>query len=239
MRRWQADRVPYLAVDTSAGLAVAVVADDGSVAARAADAQPRRHAEQLGPAVASVLETAGLAPKDLTGVVVGTGPAPFTGLRAGLVTARVLGYTLGVPVLGVPSLAAVALRAFDLLDADDPDAPGHVVVVTDARRREVFWARYARDPALGVRAVAGPGVAAPGDVAADLASGHQAALAGRGATLVPHPSTSALAGLDPDPVALVTVSLARQAHDEPNPVEPLYLRRPDAVPPASAPRVPQ
>ncbi len=255
--------MPYLALDTSAGLAVAVVDDDlpawttpprdGAVLVRAVDPQPRRHAEDLTPRIAEVLGSAGLSVHDLTGVVVGTGPAQFTGLRAGLVTARTLGYALGVPVLGAASLSAVALQAFALIDpsadgatsAGSPDAAGTahqvVVVATDARRHEVYWARYARDRQLGVRLVDGPGVAAPGDVPTQ-----GAVLAGRGAPLLPGshdgsppdaPHSDVLAALDPDPVALWAVATALRAHGEPTPVEPLYLRRPDAVPAAGAKRV--
>ncbi|MCL2454804.1 MAG: tRNA (adenosine(37)-N6)-threonylcarbamoyltransferase complex dimerization subunit type 1 TsaB [Micrococcales bacterium] len=226
--------MPYLALDTSAGLAVAIVGDDGAALARSGDPEPRRHAEQLTPHVAGVLADAGLTARDLTGIVVGTGPAPFTGLRAGLVTARTLGYALDIPVLGVPSLAAVATRALDLVGSDDAQ---HVVVVTDARRREVYWARYARDADLGVRAVDGPGVCAPGEVPTTGAT-----LAGRAAHLVAGDPldpevASELANLDPDPVALVAVALALRSHGEPTPTEPLYLRRPDAVPSTGTKRV--
>lgn len=253
--------MPYLALDTSAGLAVAVVVD-GSAAAQVCDPQPRRHAERLAPCIAEVLDEASLGARDLIGVVVGTGPAQFTGLRAGLVTARTLGHVLGVPVLGVSSFSAVALQAFTRLAAVADGAPaqdGHqgaarhdqeVVVATDARRHEVYWARYARDARLGVRLVDGPGVAVPGDVPT-----RGAVLVGRGAPLLPGPHDGgqldslveddlfdepldvALTAIDPDPVALWTVASARRAHGEPTPVEPLYLRRPDAVPAGGAKRV--
>jgi len=231
--------VPYLAVDTSAGLAVVVVGDEGDVLARTVETEPRRHVEQLVPHIDQALAQAAVAAGDLSAVIVGTGPAPFTGLRVGLVTARTLGYALGVPVLGVPSLAAVALRALDLCDLTD-DPAREVVVVTDARRREVYWARYRRDPALGVRAVVGPQVGSPDQVEAD-----GAALAGRAVPLLIAAGraepvgalATELVDLDPDPAALVALALARQAHGEPNPVEPLYLRRPDAVPSVAVHRV--
>jgi tRNA threonylcarbamoyladenosine biosynthesis protein TsaB len=222
--------VPILALDTSAGTSVAVVDDDGAVLAAAAEQTTRQHAERLAPLIAATLSSAGLRPVDLAEVVVGTGPAPFTGLRAGLVTARAMGFALGVPVLGVASLAAVALRAFDRLELTD-DPPEQVVVVTDARRREVYWARYARDAGLGVRLLAGPDVCAAEQV--DAAG---AVLVGRAAVLVTGvPAADGL--LDPDPAALVALALARRAHGVPTPVEPLYLRRPDAVPSGGAKRV--
>ena len=85
---------------------------------------------------------------DLDAVVVGCGPGPFTGLRVGMATAAAYGHALGIPVYGVCSLDAIGV-----------DTAGDVLVVTDARRREVYWARY-RD---GVR-VDGPAVNAPADV---------------------------------------------------------------------------
>ena len=104
--------------------------------------RPRRatHAERV-----AALADAGLAVADLDAVVVGCGPGPFTGLRVGMATAAAYGHALGIPVYGVCSLDAIGV-----------DTAGEVLVVTDARRREVYWARY-RD---GVR-VDGPAVSAP------------------------------------------------------------------------------
>ncbi len=110
----------------------------------------RGHGEYLAPALAACLADVGAAPGDLGAVVAGTGPGPFTGLRVGLVTAAVLGSTLGVPTYGVCSLDAIA-------GAVAPDGP--LLVATDARRKEVYWARYLD----GVR-VAGPEVCGAADV---------------------------------------------------------------------------
>ncbi|WP_408606364.1 tRNA (adenosine(37)-N6)-threonylcarbamoyltransferase complex dimerization subunit type 1 TsaB, partial [Cellulomonas bogoriensis] len=100
--------VPVLVLDTSADITVTLVDGDGAVLADRCVAEPRRHAELLAPLVTEVLTEAGVDRRDLTAVVAGTGPAPFTGLRAGLVTARTLGLALGVPVHGVCSLDAIA-----------------------------------------------------------------------------------------------------------------------------------
>lgn len=97
----------------------------------------RSHAEVLTPAVQEVLERVGTAPEDLSGILVGTGPGPFTGLRAGLVTARVLGYAWDLPVWGMTSLAALAYDVAAL-----PQPPSSFIVAADARRREVYWAQY-------------------------------------------------------------------------------------------------
>jgi len=105
-----------LAIDTSGDVAVSLLAlDDGRpgpvLAARRAT-EPRRHAELLAPMITEALAEAGGRRHDVRAVVVGTGPAPYTGLRAGLVTARVLARALGVPVHGVPSLDALAAQAY-------------------------------------------------------------------------------------------------------------------------------
>ena len=166
---------------------------------------PRAHAEQLTPNVLGALADAGLSMADLEAVVVGCGPGPFTGLRVGMATAAAYGHALGLPVFGVCSLDAIGV-----------DTAGDVLVVTDARRREVYWARY-RD---GVR-VDGPAVSAPADVPADAS-----AVAGS-------PEHAALFGLPALPPTVPTASGLVRAVDwdtPPEPLVPLYLRRPDAKP---------
>jgi tRNA threonylcarbamoyladenosine biosynthesis protein TsaB len=237
--------VPVLALDTSAAASAAVVDDDGRTLATRSSGETRRHAEALTPLLDAVLAEAGVPRTALTAVVVGTGPAPFTGLRVGLVTARTLGLALGIPVHGVSSLDALALAA---LGGAEP-AGGEVLVVTDARRKEVYWARYravvdlGTDP--GVELVAGPGVDAPVVVAEQVAAGQAGAgqgaadlrVVGAGTELYPEllPGTTAVV----DPADLARVALARLAVGGPGlelSTEPLYLRRPDAVPPAAATR---
>jgi len=225
--------VPILALDTSSAVAVAVLSDDArDVLAAASSAQPRRHAELLAPMITATLAEAGVDRRALTAIVAGTGPAPFTGLRVGLVTARTFGLALGVPVWGVPSLDALAAGAVA------GAAPGtRVVAVSDARRREVYWAAYEAAPG-GLTALAGPDIAAPAEL---RASGRLdgALVVGRGALL--HATTLGLAGeptvLDPDPADLARLAVARAAAGQPLPTEPLYLRRPDAEPHAGAKRV--
>src|SRR5690606_25327069 len=158
--------VAVLAIDTSAAVAVSLCGDDGALlAARRVDSQ-REHAELLAPMVRDVLAEAGLAPADLVAVVAGTGPAPFTGLRAGLVTARMIALAREVPLHGVSALDALAAQ---VLLADDAASGGdlagagrasEVLVVTDARRREVYAARF-RVADGDVVTVAGPFVDKP------------------------------------------------------------------------------
>ncbi|MBP2453875.1 tRNA (adenosine(37)-N6)-threonylcarbamoyltransferase complex dimerization subunit type 1 TsaB [Mycolicibacterium lutetiense] len=203
-----------LTIDTATPAVSAGVvrrAEDGTVQtlAERVTVDARAHAEQLTPNVLGAVADAGLTVADLDAVVIGCGPGPFTGLRVGMASAAAFGHALGVPVHGVCSLDGIGIHT-----------DGDVLVVTDARRREVYWAHY-RD---GVR-VDGPSVNAPADVAAVLASS-VAAVAGS----PEHAALFALPRLDvvyPTPAGLV-----RAVTDwaDPKPLVPLYLRRPDAKP---------
>lgn len=234
--------VAVLALDTSAAVAVALVDDSGEPLAARSVEEHRRHAELLAPMIVEVLAEAGVDRGAVTAVVVGTGPAPFTGLRVGLVTARTLGLALGVPVLGVCALDALAAQGARTLAL----APGtEVLVVTDARRREVYWARYrvgVPDAAgrTAIELVAGPGVEHAATLAASGAVAG-AVVVGRGATLYPDDLPLAPgAPLDPDPAELARLALARSHDGTPDGAlgtEPLYLRRPDVVPPTARKRV--
>jgi tRNA threonylcarbamoyl adenosine modification protein YeaZ len=194
-----------LAIDTATPAVTAGVVADGELVAERVTVDPRAHAERITPNVLGALADAGLSMTDLGAVVVGCGPGPFTGLRVGMATAAAYGHALGIPVYGVCSL-----------DAIGGQTTGETLVVTDARRREVYWARY-RD---GVR-IDGPAVSAaaavdPGVVEAVAGSPEHAALFG---LPVCEPSYPTPAGL----VAAVT-----EWSGSPAPPVPLYLRRPDA-----------
>ena len=198
-----------LALDTATPAVTAgvVLRDDLTVLAERVTIDARAHAERLTPNVLAALADAALTMADLDAVVVGCGPGPFTGLRAGMATAAAYGHALGIPVHGVCSLDAIGVHT-----------TGDTLVVTDARRREVYWARY-RD---GVR-TAGPAVTAPADVDAGTAR----AVAGS-------PEHAAMFGLPrcepvyPTPAGLVAA--VSDWSDYPAPLVALYLRRPDAKP---------
>lgn len=180
----------------------------------------RKHGELLMPAVLAACDRAGIALRDLAAIVVGAGPGPFTGLRVGLVTAAALGDALGVPVHGVCSLDAIAAEAVEAAGG-----PGPLLVATDARRREVYWAAY---DARGVRTT-GPHVEAPAAVRERLPGLGAVAAAGASAAGSGLPVLPPAA---PGPAGLVACAVdALRAGVRPGPVEPLYLRRPDAVEP--------
>ena len=187
----------------------------------------RKHGELLLPGVLAACAEAGVALPDVDAVVVGTGPGPFTGLRVGMVTAAALGDALGVPVHGVCSLDAIAAEV--AAEVVDEGAGGPLLVVTDARRREVYWAAYG-----GGRRISGPHVEAPAALADRIPGLGAVAAAGASA------GVTGLRVVPPDapgPAGLVGCALdALRAGVRPGPLEPLYLRRPDAV--APGPRKP-
>ncbi len=210
-----------LAIDTStSAIGVAVLAP-GRDPVVGVEVDARAHTEKLAPLVRDTLAAADATPADLTDIAVGTGPGPFTGLRVGLVTALTLGHALGIPVHGVCSLDALAAQA--LAERGDLD---EVLVATDARRKEVYWARYGRG-ADGAVALTEPAVDRPAEVADAVRA---LPTAGRGPVLFPDLFRNRLGGpLDVDPWWLGQVALRRIEAGEPMPVEPLYLRRPDAL----------
>lgn len=193
--------VPVLVIDTATPAVVAAVLDraTGGVLAERTTVDAHAHAELLTPNIVAALADAGLTMADLTGVVVGCGPGPFTGLRVGMATAAAYGHALGIDVRGACSLDGIGVLT-----------TGEALVVTDARRREVYWARY-RD---GVR-VAGPAVDAAAAVPVDGAE--RVAGSPAHATLFGLPVTGPQ---HPMPAGLLAA--------EPAPLVPLYLRRPDA-----------
>lgn len=206
-----------LALDTSTAAVTVALHDGDRVVAHSTEVDARRHTELVAPAVADVLVQAGADRRDLTGVAVGVGPGPFTGLRIGLVTARTLGMALGIPVHGVCSLDVIAA---------DTRVDGRFVVVTDARRREVYLAAYERPsggPHTPPRRTDGPAVVPPGDVATRLPA------AGMAARLFPEAFPTAIDPEYPDAATLAAMVAGRTV--EILPPDPLYLRRPDARPP--------
>lgn len=187
-----------LAFDTATSAATAALVRDGEVLGERVSRAVRvlEDADEL-------FRAAGAGRAELTGVVVGTGPGSFTGLRLGLAAARGLALALDVPVAGVSTLAALAAGA-----------PGALPVV-DAGRREVFTLRRGE-----------PVVCAPHEVEGVLCVGdgavrYRSVLEERGAEVPPDDDERHL------PRARFHAQLAHEFGPA-DAVEPLYLRIPDA-----------
>jgi tRNA threonylcarbamoyl adenosine modification protein YeaZ len=211
--------VLVLALDTATPASTATlveVTDDGlHGVAEHRTVDPRAHGERLAPAIAAVLADAGVRVGELGAIVAGLGPGPFTGLRVGLATAASMGQALAIPTYGVCSLDGIGRAA----------GSGRVLVATDARRREVYFAIYLD----GVRQ-SGPDVARPADVVfeADRGAGEGVLKYGE---IFAVPVEEHL--LYPPGAALVALAAERIRTAAPGEaLTPLYLRRPDAVEPA-------
>ncbi len=219
-----------LALDTATAQVGVAIGDAGEVRGEIRLVGGRRHAEQLAPAIRSLVEWTGVRLDQLAAIGVGVGPGLFTGLRVGVTTAKVMAQALRIPVVAVPSLDLVAypVRHSNRL----------VVAVLDARRHEVFHASYRPVPG-GVQRVSEYVVAPPADLVAQLeAGGEETLLVGDGVAA----HAAAFAGLDrielagpefahPSVAALVSLATARVEREEfeaPWVVQPLYLRESDA-----------
>lgn len=234
-----------LALDTSTS-AITVALHDGERIRAASHVDVRGHAERLAPLIRSVLSEAGRQPGELTHVVAGEGPGPFTGLRVGLVTAETLAYAARARYAGVCSLDALAAAAV----AKGTVGAGEFLVATDARRKEVYWATYALDgedrgrngeahPAGALRRREGPAVIRPADLPEAVRS---LPAVGRGAHLYPDLLPRGVGPLDVDAEHLAALALARLENgtlDVRERAAPLYLRRPDAAPLPPRPITPE
>ncbi|WP_433052364.1 tRNA (adenosine(37)-N6)-threonylcarbamoyltransferase complex dimerization subunit type 1 TsaB [Dactylosporangium sp. CS-033363] len=203
-----------MVVDTATAAVTAALAridDDVTLLAERVTVDARGAGELLAPQIAAVLAEGEAVPGDLAAVVAGVGPGPFTGLRAGMVTAAALGHALAIPVYGVCTLDAIGLVL-----------PGRALVATDARRKEVYWATYVD----GVR-LDGPDVAKP----ADLALAGIGVAAGDGAEKYADVLGVPVEGPRyPGALALAALAADRVRSKAPGEtLTPLYLRRPDAV----------
>jgi tRNA threonylcarbamoyl adenosine modification protein YeaZ len=229
--------VLLLAFDTATPAVTVALHDGTGLLAEHTEVDARRHGELLAPGIRAVLAEAGRSRLELTDVAVGVGPGPFTGLRVGLVTARALADALGIAVHGVCTLDILAWAVRH---------EGPFAVATDARRREVYWARYATpDRRLTEPAVDWPHVVAPQTAGLPVA--------GEGAAKYPDAFPDAIAPLLPSAADLAELTVRRlaaaaaaagagagaEAGGDPAatagllPPVPLYLRRPDAVEPGA------
>ena len=202
-----------LAIDTSAGTSVAVVDRDAGILSEHSESDTRRHAEVIGTLIRRALADAGVQVTDLSGVAVGMGPGPFTGLRVGIAAARAFALGIGRPVVPVVSHDGVAFGRTE-----------PVLVVTDARRREVYWSAYSGTDAVGLPIrTAGPGLCAPDRLATDV------------------PDFATYRRVDAEVVSAAAIGLAAEllyANQRPfASSEALYLRSPDVTLSAGPKRV--
>ncbi len=190
-----------LAIDTSTSRTSVAIVDEGALLWHGF----RDGATSHGSAVPSLVSEALKNAQVIEQVVVGMGPGPFTGLRVGIAFARTFALARLIPVIGVCSLDAIAAK---VREKDD------FIVATDARRKEVYWAHYR----AGVR-VEGPHVDLP-SVVVELGL----PVFGEGA--VKYSISQNDEDQFPDMIALVNLAQNSDLQID----EPLYIRRPDAVP---------
>jgi len=199
-----------LAIDTSAGTTIAVLSH-GSVLSEVNYLEPMTHSERIGSAIEKVLRDAKLSPRDITEVIVGRGPGPFTGLRVGLAAAKYFAIGSGAKLFGVCSLDAIAYSYY----LTNPEEVRPVLVTTDARRQEVFWALYSGTKNGVPIRVEGPSVSKPVVL--------EEQLAGQDVINCELPITASALGQVAYYQSLTELGPSLD-------VTPLYLREPDAVP---------
>lgn len=216
-----------LALDSSATASVALGRLEGNqltlLASRTSE-DTRSHAEVLSPFVLEVLAEAKLKGQEIDAIVTGTGPGPFTGLRAGLMTARALAFAWKTPLYGMMSLTALAERAEASARQAGQD---RFLVATDARRKEIYSAVYELTE-KGYRLESGPSVG-PAAQAPNLPA------YGYGSSLYPQ-ILKAQAGFDrlqPDASALLAAAARQGLENLSTATSALYLRESDAKVPAA------
>jgi tRNA threonylcarbamoyl adenosine modification protein YeaZ len=197
-----------LAIDTSVGVSVAILSSNGEVT-QSQTVDHGMQGELTAELISKVVSDSGLKIEEITDVVVGVGPGPFTGLRVGLVTASVFAHAREIPIHGICSLDAIAF-----------DYAKPCVVVTDARRKELYWARYE-----GIR-IGKPQVSKPEAIASQFPDTD---FVGPGANLYPDYVSGNLTELKAGSLAKLFASGSAQLVD----VSPMYLRKPDAVEPTT------
>ncbi|MDA2977511.1 MAG: tRNA (adenosine(37)-N6)-threonylcarbamoyltransferase complex dimerization subunit type 1 TsaB [Candidatus Nanopelagicales bacterium] len=125
-----------LAIDTSTNRIAVALLQFGKQPVVAIKDDGLRHAEYAAELIKKVVSDAGLMMQELGGIVCGIGPGPFTGLRVGIVSAQSIGFVLSIPVFGVCSHDAIAFEYAQ----QNPNKDS--IVITDARRKEVYWTKY-------------------------------------------------------------------------------------------------
>lgn len=197
-----------LAIDTSVGVSVAILRSNGELT-QSKTVDHGMQGELTADLISQVVVESGLELREITDVVVGVGPGPFTGLRVGLVTAAVFAHARNIPTHGVCSLDAIAF-----------DYAKPCVVVTDARRKELYWARY-EDKRIGE-----PQVSKPEDLFTQFPNTE---FVGPGAQIYPDAISGKVLELKAGSLAKLFAAGTAQLVD----ISPMYLRKPDAVEPTT------
>ena len=193
-----------LAIDTSVGVSIALLNKNETID-QFTDTQHGVQGELTAAKITELLNKNSMTAKDLTDIVVGVGPGPYTGLRVGLATAQALGFSLSIPVHGICSLDAVAF------EFGQP-----CVVLTDARRKELYWAKYDQGRTNQ------PQVNKPREIV-ELVP--EAQFVGPALNLYPEVISGKQLTLNASALGQLFVSGSAVTL----PVSPLYLRKPDAV----------
>lgn len=198
-----------LAIDTSAGTTVAVLSM-GSVISELNYLEPMTHSERIGSAIERVLKDSGIQPNQISTVVAGVGPGPFTGLRVGLAAARYFAIGVSAELIGVCSLDSIALDYYL-----ENSKAGNLLVTTDARRKEVFWATYSGVlEGVPIR-THGPSVNKHEDIAGFI-------------EIASYSSTEL--GVRAGALGQIAFAQELSGHATQKDIAPVYLREPDAVP---------
>jgi tRNA threonylcarbamoyladenosine biosynthesis protein TsaB len=226
--------VLVLALESATEEAGVALADEAGAVASVVVTRGRRHAETLAPAVDFACRRAGVALGDVDAIAVDVGPGLFTGLRVGVATAQGLAFALGLPVVVASSLEVLARAVADTSPGVDRD----VVPVVDARRGEVFAARFRVDDGHPVR-TGEDALWAPEDLAGAVgARSEPVVLAGDGAlryaalfAAMAHVTPAVPAFAAPPVLALARLAVGRALAGEAGDAStllPRYLRQADA-----------
>lgn len=214
-----------LALDTATTrIVVAAGSPDGELLAAEAFEGRYRHSQELLPAVVGLLEAHHLRLPDLAGIIVGTGPGAFTGLRVGLATAKTLAHELRAPITGVGTDAALLDAAARAAGPIGPGAGGSGTLWLPSGARDLVRVAPPEGPIV-VHSASGEAIR-HGDVAVDLEGRAPAEATARG-----------LAALDGLPASLVRLGAARHArgeHDDPEQLVPRYASPPRGMPAGGA-----
>jgi len=202
-----------LAIDTSVGISVAVH-DGAETVTELSSSQHGLQGELTAQYMQNALDAAGCLATEITTVVVGVGPGPFTGLRVGIASALTFAHALEIPIHGLCSLDAIGFTKLT-----------ECIAITDARRKELYWAKYRN----GLR-VNEPAVNTPKEI---LELHPTAEFIGPATELYPE----VLNGQHVELQAGNLANLFARGLGQFLPITPMYLRKPDAVPPTESKKV--